>query len=416
MKDKISLAFLSQMSRRTKMIHKLLVAQVFAIALFALTIITAGTTTFWVVNRWIKPGVIETASENAIPGLFQGTLLQSVAIRSPNVIPMYGSSEFSRGGAFNPTKLFAGKPTGWVPYLVGEAGSQDLIQVLYTGAQNLKGKKIAIFPSLSWFSPEAITQNTFASKFSALQAYEMFFNPSLTTQTKKDIAKRLLQFYEVQTSYPVLARLLRNYNELGLRSRLTEIITWPLGRAEMGSLEILDAFTTVEAIQRLPGKEVVKTENLTKDLPSWPILEKKAIDDCNTNQINNPFGMDNRLFDLYYRGRQSELKNYAVKNRLYPSAEYEDFNLLMRVLKDEGADPIFVLLPINGFWYDFTGFPKDQREKYYEQIRNGVIQNGYALADFSGHEYDLYFMEDSSHPGEKGWLQIDEALNQFIHR
>ncbi|SPF53675.1 hypothetical protein SBF1_6900001 [Candidatus Desulfosporosinus infrequens] len=41
---------------------------------------------------------------------------------------------------------------------------------------------------------------------------------------------------------------------------------------------------------------------------------------------------------------------------------------------------------------------------------------GYALADFSGHEYDKYFMNDPSHPSEKGWLEINETLDKFVHQ
>ena len=40
----------------------------------------------------------------------------------------------------------------------------------------------------------------------------------------------------------------------------------------------------------------------------------------------------------------------------------------------------------------------------------------YSLADFSSHEYDKYFMDDQSHPSEKGWLEFDEALDKFIHQ
>jgi len=88
----------------------------------------------------------------------------------------------------------------------------------------------------------------------------------------------------------------------------------------------------------------------------------------------------------------------------------------MRVLKDEGADPIFIIQPLNGFWCDYTGFPKAQRQKYYKRIREMSDQYGYVLDDFSGHEYDQYFMGDISHPGEKGWLEIDESLDKFVHQ
>ena len=397
--------------------NKRLTAQGFAILLFLLTITATGPTTEWVVSQWIKPGVIQTACENAIPGLFGGTLLQSAAIKSPDVLPIYGSSELSHGGSFNPTKLFSGKPTGWVPFLVGHAGTEDLIQALYAGAQNLKGKKIALSLSAQWFSIGGIGQKEFAANFSALDAYKMFLSPSLTTQTKGDLAQRLLQFDQVQKSYPVLAGLLKNYGHSDLRSRLIEITYWPMGRVELAALEIQDAVKTIEAIQHLPGGEIANNEigKLTKTLVSWSLLEQTTITDGKATESNNPFGINNKIYSEQYKDKPN-LKNSQVKFNLFPSKEYEDLNLLMRVLKDEGADPIFIIQPLNGFWCDYTGLPKAQRQKYYETIREMSDQYGYVLDDFSGHEYDRYFMGDSSHPGEKGWLEIDEALDKSVHQ
>jgi D-alanine transfer protein len=160
-----------------------------------------------------------------------------MALKDPTVVPTYGSSEFGHGGPYNPMKLFASNPTGWTPYLVGHAGSLDLIQALYAGAQDLKGKKIILSLSAQWFSNNGIAQNTFAANFSALQAYKMLFNPSLTTQTKKDLAIRLIQFNDVKNNYPILDGLLKYYGG----SRLIEALYWPVVKVEMASLEIQDA-------------------------------------------------------------------------------------------------------------------------------------------------------------------------------
>lgn len=385
-----------------------------ALFLFFASILATGPATEWYVHQWLKPGVIETASENAIPSLFQGTLLQGLALQNSSILPMYGSSEFGHGGRYNPTKLFTGEPTGWMPYLVGHAGSEDIIQALYASAQDLQGKKIALSLSAQWFGGSGIAQNTFGANFSALQAYNMLANPSLTDQTKKVFAQRLIQFNEVKQGYPILAGMLRYYGQTDLKSRLLEAAYWPMGKIELAALEIQDATKTVNVLNALPPKEVAQNANSIgpKALPSWSLQIQKANADVKKNENNNPYGVSNQ----YYNQNEKKLptiKNSSVKSYFYPSPEYKDLDLLMQVLKDEGAEPIFMIQPVNGRWYDLMGFPKEQRQKYYDEIRQRCNENGFALADMSNHEYDLYFMDDPSHPSEKGWLYFDEVLNNF---
>ncbi|MDR3586381.1 MAG: D-alanyl-lipoteichoic acid biosynthesis protein DltD [Desulfosporosinus sp.] len=399
------------------MIRKRLGPLGLAIVLFFLSILAVGPLTQWWGSLYIKPGVIETASENLIPTLFQGTLLQSMALKDPTLVPMYGSSEFGGGGPYNPTKLFAGKPTDWTPYLIGHAGSLDLIQTLYAGAQDLKGKKIVLSLSPQWFNNGGIAQNTFAANFSALQAYKLLFNPSLTIQTKTALSERLSQFNEVKHSYPILEGLLKYYGRSDPESRLMEAFYWPIARVEMASLEIQDTLKTIKVIQKLSAQEIAKnaSDKSWKTLPDWSKMQEIATADVGKNENNNSFGVNNGFYKKNIPNL-NKLKNSLVKGRLYPSPEYSDLNLLMRVLKDEGADPIFLIQPVNGSWYDFTGFPKQQRQKYYSQVREMADHYGDALADFSGHEYDKYFMNDPSHPSEKGWLEIDETLDKFVHQ
>lgn len=399
------------------MICKRLAPLGLAIALFFLSILAMGPLTQWWVNGYIKPGVIETASEDPIPTLFQGTILQRMALKDPTVVPMYGSSEFSHGGLYNPTKLFAGKPTGWTPYLLGHAGSTVIIQSLYAGAQDLKEKKIAIFLSAQWFGGW-IDENSFYANFSALQAYKTLLNPSLTTKTKEDFAKRILYYDKLLTEYPILARLLQHSGHMDYKSLIVNAICWPIGYVEMAGLEIQDALETTKVLNHLSAEEISKNASgkPLKILPSWSSMEEKTTADVMKNATNNPFGMNDNFFKKNLAEKQEKLKNSATGSHFYPSPEYLDLDLLMQVLKEEGADPIFIIQPVNGPWYDFTGFPKEQRQMYYSKVREMASSYGYALADFSGHEYDKYFLDDPSHPSERGWLKIDETLDRFVHQ
>ena len=399
------------------MVRKKLLPLVIALLLFSLTILAIGPVSQMIIDSSLKPGVMKTVAETPYPDLFQRTLLLRAANKLPEVIPIYGSSEFGFGGIYNPTKFFKGNPTGWIPFLVGHAGSEDIIQALYAGGQNLKGKKIALSLSAQWFGGNGISQNTFGANFSALQVYRLMFNPEISTQTKIDMAKRLVQFDEINKSYPELEGYLKNYGQIGWKSRMLEDVYLPVSYIEMAALEIQDYNNTSRVLGKLPVKEIVKnsTTKPSNKLLNWSSLEKKGIADEKLSESNNPLGVTNTFYNKN-RGNLLKLKNSQSKAHFYPSLEYNDLDLLMKILKDEGADPIFIIQPVNGFWYDYTGFTKAQRQKYYNQVRMMATQYGFALADFSGDEYDKYFMSDASHPNELGWLKIDEALNNFVHQ
>jgi len=399
------------------MVRQKLIPLGLALLLFFLSILAIGPVSQMIIESNLKPGVMQTVAERPYPGLFQGILLQSAANKLPDVIPIYGSSEFGFGGIYNPTKFFKGNLTGWIPFLIGHAGSEDIIQALYAGGQNLKGKKIALSLSAQWFGGNGISQNTFGANFSALQIYKLMFNPAISTQTKKDIAKRLVQFNEITENYPILDGCLKNYGQISWKSRMLETVYFPVGYVEMAALEIQDFNNTLKVLGKLPVKEIARnsTPKPSKKLLSWSLLEKKGIADEKLSENNNPLGVTNTFYNKN-RNNLASLKNSQSKAHFYPSQEYNDLDLLMRVLKDEGADPIFIIQPVNGFWYDYTGFPKEQRQKYYNQVRLMAKQYRFALADFSGDEYDKYFMSDASHPNELGWLKIDEALNNFVHQ
>lgn len=61
------------------------------------------------------------------------------------------------------------------------------------------------------------------------------------------------------------------------------------------------------------------------------------------------------------------LKNKDINRSYGVSKEYGDFQLVLDVLKQAGAKPLFISVPVNGQYYDYTGF-----------LRKGVllIMNG----------------------------------------
>ncbi len=97
--------------------------------------------------------IVSTASES-FRLKNQGLAFQRAAARSPNVLPIYGSSELlvpavpERGNNF-----FRTAPTGFQLSPVGSGGADTLIAAEKIGALGsaLRGKKLAISLSPGWF-------------------------------------------------------------------------------------------------------------------------------------------------------------------------------------------------------------------------------------------------------------------------
>ena len=69
---------------------------------------------------------------------------------------------------------------------------------------------------------------------------------------------------------------------------------------------------------------------------------------------------------------------------------------------------------MHGGWYDYTGFPAEERAVYYENVRQIVSQyENVELLDLTGREYEPYFLCDTMHLGWKGWLAVDRAIVDF---
>lgn len=98
------------------------------------------------------------------------------------------------------------------------------------------------------------------------------------------------------------------------------------------------------------------------------------------------------------------------------SKEYEDLELLLDLCRELDIEILLISMPVNGRWYDYTGFSKEKREDYYNKIREISKKYKVSLADFSDKEYELYFLKDIMHCGWKGWTYIDEEVYKFYKK
>jgi D-alanine transfer protein len=400
-----------------------------ALILFFLSLLAVEPMTKVVLNQfYFRPGVVQAAGSSQTPIAFQGVILQEKALASPDILPLYGSSEFSAESEFHPWKVFDGKPTGFVPFLVGRGGSQSLIHSLSLAAQGdtLVGKKVAVILSAQWFVPQGLKNEYLSQNFSPLQVYRILFEDSLSPKIRGQIVNRLLEYPEVLKSYPTLEKNLRQYGDHGPISWAKApytIANRVAGWIEMKALILRDAMETAQFLPLIKEEVITRnadTVNINWEAGAnrlnWTNLRKVADQRGKELTKNNSFYVMDSYFTKYMAPELKKLKGSEIGSSLYPSPEYQDLQILMDLLNEKEAKALFIIVPMNGKWYDYISFPRETRNAYYSRVRDMIQKNGFEVADFSGHEYEPYFLQDIMHLGWKGWVYVDEALDKFYHQ
>lgn len=385
--------------------------------LFVVTIYASGyLSDIWLDTIYLRPGTVAAMGVNPMFETFQGSILQKKAFQDPKILPLYGSSEMSYITDFQPARVFTPE-TGYTPFLVGKGGSQTLIHVLNFAAlrEEVRGRKVIIFLTPQWYGLGGIPRSTFEANFSPLHAYEMLRDPTLSSKLKQEIAKRLLQFPEAYKDFPYLEKMLAAEVQPGWSFNRMRILFAVPAQMEYAALIYQDAVITQINVKKLSAKTVslyAGGSSVSSRL-DWAKLRTEAIEEGKKSSNNNPFGMDNRFYLEHIAPKLQERENSDKSARLFPSPEYEDLILLMKVLKEKGAKPLFVIIPMNGRWSDYVGLSRVEREACYKLLAQLIRAEGFQLSDFTAHENDDYYLRDPWHLAWKGWVDVDEAVDQF---
>ncbi|MCY8808131.1 D-alanyl-lipoteichoic acid biosynthesis protein DltD [Bacillus atrophaeus] len=356
-------------------------------------------------TRFIPDKRVEESATALNPNMFQGLYLQNKMLEEQKYLPIYGSSELSRLDKFHPSNYFQVNNQGFTPYLIGKGGSQSLIHAINFAAHadQLKGKKLVFIVSPQWFTKHGSDEQHFAPNYSALQGLDLAFNDTIDPAVKKQMMKRMLH-YKAVTNDAVLSELYQ---------AMLEGQTWkvnllkPAAKSYYSLLQKKDLYYSM-AESEGPKRHVSES---VKDKP-WSVLKQEADKMGEDHSRSNVFHID----DPSYRKLKHKVPKFKNRNkhRTYAkSPEFGDFELMLDILKDAGAEPMFVSIPVNGKWYDYTGFPKNGRTDYYKKVKKQIEAKGFQVADLSGHEYDPYFMKDTIHIGWKGWVYVDKAIEEF---
>lgn len=313
----------------------------------------------------------------------------------------FGSSEFAISKdlvSMCPQAVFGESVAGVDMTFVGQGYDQSLWQAIAAGAYGgrVRNRKVMIVVSPQWFFKGNGDQDKFEGRFS-YSLYRAFAqNPDISDETKAYVRARCealgVPAAELDAADPGA-------------SPANAVNGWFHDLADAWRLR--SRVPGIVAIS--PSKSPARTAGVPTGEPDWDALLDEARAEgaaaCTTN--------DFCVYDAYWE------KNHTFMPELFENFheaddEYADLACLLEVCREAGLEPLVCILPVHGRWYDLADVSREEREAYYARVRKICDDAGAAYADFSGCEYEPYFLCDTVHPGWVGWVRIERAFYDFV--
>jgi poly-D-alanine transfer protein DltD len=125
-----------------------------------------------------------------------GLVVQKVALRHSDVLPLYGSSEIDRDSAYHARELFADAPTGFSVLTVAGPGTPvfETLETLIALGRDLRGKKVVVSlsPPMFLLQNGAELDGRYAGNFSPLHALRLVLSRDVSFTLRRQLAARLV--------------------------------------------------------------------------------------------------------------------------------------------------------------------------------------------------------------------------------
>lgn len=291
---------------------------------------------------------------------------------------------------------------------IGQGYFQSILHTITLGSieEGIKNRKVVLFLSPQWFVKDGILKEAFASRYSEDHIVHFLKNANISENTKQQVVKRVEELLEGNDA---LVKRVEQYQDAFVKKTGNVL--------ERTYIKAFSAFLNEKYEYEYWMKHNVKKDRNERCFKDSHIDYQKLLDEgikeAKKSSTNNQYGIRDDYWNKNIKKKYRELKD-SHKNISYAkSKEYDDLQLFLQVAKELGITVELVNQPVNGTWYDYMGHSKEDRETYYQNIRDIASENGVRLLDLSTYEYEPYFFMDATHFGWKGWVIINEELIKF---
>lgn len=388
----------------------------FLCCLLCVTAVLTGTTLYLRGTMPDYPDAI--GSDPGVTEKITGLYLMQQAAQEPDTLLIFGSSELKTTDiCTHPANFFANRRCGIQVDLIGRGSCQSLVHALAiaAGGDALNGRKVVLITAPQSYVEEGIASDLFMANFSELQVLSMLEDDTISDEVKTYLSDRiqsLIQGYNAENGTSLqqhtAAGLLTDAAAKG--NRVIPALLLPYRALSRWALDCKDR---IEARSVMRGYADVPAPQ--EETPvDWAAEEEAALEQAAQMVTNNDFSMQDDYYSTYIGRKldQQEGKDSALSYDASP--EYGDLRCLLEICRQKNMDVLFVHVPLNGKWNDYTGFTAERREAYYEKVRLIAEEfDNVTLLDLTGYEYEPYFLCDTMHLGWKGWLEVDRAIIDF---
>ncbi len=371
--------------------------------------------------RGVESVYVHALAPKHVPLNVTGSALQKIAFQQSDLLPIYGASEvLNQPSVYQPSQFFANYPTGFTTFEVAKGGVATIIvaEALASIGPDLQGKKVVISFTPGQFTAKMMGVDNYAGLFSRLHANELIFSTQLSLETKQLAAKRMVQYPKTLETDPVLKFALERLADGSLPSTALYYLAFPLGKLQTLILEFQDHYETITYIQ--------SQKKLDPNIPhqpatlNWNALQARAKQEQIPFSNNNPFGFDNTYwtqnFKNGFKAKPNGSSDQAYVTNLQNSAEWTDLEILLRILKELGAQPLLLGRPYNTDYYNATGISAQARQAFYDRMHQTANRFGAPYVDFEECGDVRYFgVDPAPHMAREGWVYVDQVLDEFYH-
>ncbi|WP_057764907.1 D-alanyl-lipoteichoic acid biosynthesis protein DltD [Companilactobacillus tucceti] len=359
--------------------------------------------------KTITPEKIDQASTSLDIRVLKGEDVKNAAEKE-NYIPIIGSSELSRMDPFHPSSMAQKYHWKNKPFLLGNPGTASLTQAFnVNGMTNLKDKKAVFIISPQWFTKKGVPSDAFKYFLSPMQLSGFILNSNHGNKEMNEyVARRAIELgvKEGPIENQALQRIANG-------QKITKTQRFYIKHFTRTSLQSQDnLFGT--AFLNDHQEKINKAASKLPDDYDYKKLNKLAAKMAKKHSHEN----DLQIGDSYYK-RQLMKRIYKFKDAhkhvdYLHSPEYNDFQALLYMFKQNHVQVMFVIQPVNPKWVKYTGMPESSLLNFDKKITYQLKSQGFNnIVDLTNVKNKNYIAEDTIHMGWRGWLMLDKHLKNF---
>jgi D-alanine transfer protein len=356
--------------------------------------------------------LLHSAAPDFCDAKLHGVALIREALSRPDTLVLFGSSELIPNVPFKGVDFFAEAPTGFSIFPVGKAGTSALsvLQKLGAAGEELAGKKLVLSLSPSFFLAEQVDPKYFEGNSSKLQLKELLWSEKFSGALKRDIARAIIKYPKVLDGEWILEVAMEAVADGGPLSQTILALLKPYAMCDLFVARLQDHFEAAFALNDpnyLPAANPFQVKR--GSALNWDDLFRKA------EQHSKALGAKSAPRPPKVTRAKGTWDNQFMAS-VRKAQEWRDFELVLRLLREAGANPLVLSMPLHADLLEAQGVSEVGREEYGTRLQQLVGKYGVPFVYFKDHESDpVFFVDQFDHIGSKGWWYYNKAIDDFYH-